>query len=102
MKWIGLLATAVIAALIGVVIWIPPARVVAVTALIMLCVGSTAALIWWRLADSMFPGASRKTGQEIRLGGKSAGTGRPGEGAQVIHGFDEPKGPGEGESGPAR
>lgn len=42
-------------------------KVILIVALIMLAIGTTAALIWWRLAESMFPGAGRSTGQVIGL-----------------------------------
>jgi hypothetical protein len=34
---------------------------------IVLIGGTIFCLAWWKLADAWFPGASRKTGQEIRL-----------------------------------
>jgi hypothetical protein len=63
-------------------------NVILITAGIMVVLGSVVALIWWRLADSMFPGASRKTGQQIRLG-RAGGNAKGAEGARVIRGFGE-------------
>ncbi len=57
---------------------------------IMLVGGTIAAVVWWQMADVLFPGASRKTGQRI-LGGDDKPSGPP-PGATVIKGFDdEPK-----------
>lgn len=36
-----------------------------VVAGIVLVLGTIAALVWWGLADAMFPGTTRKTGQAI-------------------------------------
>jgi hypothetical protein len=95
-KLIYLAAALVVVGLIAVAIWVPAGRVIAITALVMLGVGSTAALIWWSLADAMFPGASRRTGQHIRIGRGAGGAAKGGEGARVIRGF-EGSAPGEGE-----
>jgi len=93
-KLIYLAAALVVVGLIAVAIWVPSGRVIAITALVMLAVGSTAALIWWSLADAIFPGASRRTGQHIRFGRGEGAKGS--EGARVIRGFEGP-GPGGGE-----
>jgi hypothetical protein len=56
---------------------------------IVLVLGTVAALVWWALADAMFPGTSRKTGQAIfRRKGKA-----PPRDAVVVR-FDEPPAPG--------
>ena len=39
--------------------------VILVVVAVMLVVGVVFALIWWQLADAVFPGATRKTGQRI-------------------------------------
>jgi flagellar basal body-associated protein FliL len=53
---------------------------------VMLTVGVIAALVWWQMADVLFPGTARKTGQQIfPAGKKSAG---PPPGAKVIRDFD--------------
>jgi hypothetical protein len=56
---------------------------------VVLVGGTIAAVIWWQLADVLFPGTARKTGQTI-LGGKKKPEGPP-PGATVIKGFDEEK-----------
>jgi hypothetical protein len=82
---LGVLVAAIVIALISS----QATRPIGIIAAIMLVVGSGAALIWWRLADSLFPGATQKTGQRIGLGDKRpqrpAGT--------VIRGFEPPPGP---------
>ena len=59
---------------------------------IMLIVGVTAAVIWWTMADVLFPGTSRKTGQTIlgRGGAKKKPEGPP-PGATVVKDFDQGK-----------
>jgi hypothetical protein len=76
------------AAIVVALISSPPTRPIGIIAAIMLVVGSGAALIWWRLADSLFPGATEKTGQRIGPGGKR---GRPVSGT-VIKGFESTPG----------
>jgi hypothetical protein len=55
---------------------------------IVLVLGTVAALVWWTMADWMFPGTSRKTGQAIlrKLGKREK---PPAEKAVVVR-FDEP------------
>lgn len=53
---------------------------------VMLVVGVVFALIWWHLADVLFPGTARKTGQRI-LGHEDDRKGPP-PGAKVIK-FDD-------------
>lgn len=55
---------------------------------VMLVAGVFFALIWWQMADVLFPGTAKKTGQRIL--GKDADT-RPGPppGATVVK-FDSP------------
>ena len=79
---------AITAAIVVALIFSPQTRPIGIIAAIMLVVGSGAALIWWRLADSLFPGATQKTGQRIGIAGKrqqpTAGT--------VIRGFESSSG----------
>jgi hypothetical protein len=56
---------------------------------VMLVVGTIAAVIWWHMADVLFPGTARKTGQRI-LGGRDKGPPAVPPGATVVKGFDEP------------
>jgi hypothetical protein len=53
---------------------------------IMLVVGVVFALAWWQMADVLFPGTARKTGQKI-LGGRKGQA--PPTSATVIKGFGE-------------
>ena len=55
----------------------------------MLVVGVVFALIWWQMADVLFPGTAEKTGQRI-LGGRDEPKGPP-PGAKVIKFDDQPK-----------
>ena len=56
-----------------------------ITVIIIVLIGGTfACLAWWKLADAWFPGASRKTGQEIKLRRERADRTA---GARVIKGF---------------
>ncbi len=53
---------------------------------IMLFVAVTAALIWWHLADIMYPGTDKKTGQRIfKKRGREINPS-----ATVVTGFDSP------------
>ena len=54
---------------------------------VMLVVGVVFALIWWQMADVLFPGTTKKTGQRILGGGDDQPKGPP-PGAKVIR-FDE-------------
>ncbi len=58
---------------------------------IMLVGGTIAAVVWWTMADVLFPGASRKTGQRI-LGSDRKPSGPP-PGATVVKDFDDPPKP---------
>lgn len=59
---------------------------------VMLVVGVVFAVIWWQLADVLFPGTAKKTGQKILpLGDDEAPKGPP-PGATVIR-FDQPPKP---------
>jgi hypothetical protein len=53
---------------------------------IMLVIGVTFALIWWHMADVVYPGTDQKTGQRIF---KKRGAQRN-EGAVVVKGFESP------------
>ena len=55
---------------------------------VMLVGGTIAAVLWWHLADTFFPGASRKTGQRI-LGRGDTPKGPPPT-ATVVKDFDKP------------
>lgn len=61
--------------------------IVIVVIAIMLVVGVVFALAWWQMADVLFPGTARKTGQRI-LGGRQSR--QPAPNATVIRGFDAP------------
>lgn len=63
--------------------------VLLIVASIMLVVGTVVALVWWKLADRIFPGASRSSGQQIKLGrdGKATPQGPP---PTVIRGYGDP------------
>ena len=64
------------------------AGVIIIVAVVVLIVGTVIAVVWWRLADRLFPGASDRTGQHIRL---SKGSQPPRHaGAEVIKDFDDP------------
>lgn len=53
---------------------------------IMLFVAVTSALIWWHLADIMYPGTDKKTGQRIfKKRGREVNSS-----ATVVTGFDTP------------
>jgi hypothetical protein len=54
---------------------------------VMLVVGVIFAVIWWQMADVLFPGTARKTGQRILGGTPKAG---PPPGAKVIRFDDAP------------
>jgi hypothetical protein len=54
---------------------------------VMLVVGVVFALIWWQMADVLFPGTAKKTGQRILGGGDDRPKGPP-PGAKVIK-FEE-------------
>ena len=72
-------------------------KVIIITALIMLTIGATFALIWWRLADTIFPEASARTGKVIERKGRPRGPS-----GTVIRGFDSPPSPDEGKPPTAR
>jgi flagellar basal body-associated protein FliL len=57
-------------------------------AVIVVILGSIIALVWWHLADVVFPGTAEKTGQRIFRFGKRAK--EPPAKARVIE-FDENK-----------
>jgi hypothetical protein len=50
--------------------------------------GAVVAIVWWRLADKLFPGAAAKTGQDIPRPRPDHRTG-----ATVIRDWDSPKEP---------
>jgi len=53
---------------------------------IMLVVGVVFALAWWQMADVLFPGTARKTGQTILRGRKNQ---PPSPTATVVKGYDD-------------
>jgi hypothetical protein len=57
-------------------------------AIIVVILGSIIALVWWHLADVIFPGTAEKTGQRIFRFGKRAK--EPPASPRVIE-FDEPR-----------
>ena len=60
---------------------------------LMLVIGTVFAVVWWRLAEVIYPGTDEKTGQRIGRGQR-----RPrrttAPDAKVVTGFDDPR-PGE-------
>ena len=58
---------------------------------LVLVMGTVFALVWWRLADVIYPGTDRKTGQRIGRGKRRRSAAAPG--AKVVTGFDEPRPP---------
>lgn len=60
--------------------------IILIAVVVMLVIGITAALIWWQMADVLYPGTDKKTGQ--RIFGKGGGTAHPN--ATVVKGFEEP------------
>jgi hypothetical protein len=63
-------------------------NVIFVVIAIMLVVGVIFAVIWWHLADVLFPGTAKKTGQKILPLGEDGSAKGPPPGAKVIR-FDE-------------
>jgi len=61
--------------------------IIIIAIVIMLAVGVIAALIWWHMADVLYPGTDKKTGQ--RIFGKGGSAANPG--ATVVKGFEEPR-----------
>jgi hypothetical protein len=59
---------------------------------LMLVFGVVFAIVWWQLADVLFPGASKKTGQKILPLGEDGRKGPP-PGSTVIRGFEPPDRP---------
>jgi hypothetical protein len=60
--------------------------VIVIVVIVMLVVGVVFALAWWQMADVLFPGTARKTGQKILGGGKPKPPPPP---ATVVKGFEE-------------
>jgi len=70
----------------------PRDGIILIVIAVMLVFGTIFAVIWWHMADVLFPGTAKKTGQTI-LGGKAKPHGPP-PGATVIKSFDDsPKPP---------
>ncbi len=69
--------------------------IILVVIAIMLVVGVVSAMIWWHLADVMYPGTDAKTGQRIfKKRGRVANSQ-----ATVVKGFDSPGTPGDSKPG---
>ena len=60
---------------------------------LMLIIGTVFAVVWWRLADVIYPGTDEKTGQRIGRGRRGPRSAIAPD-AKVVTGFDEPR-PGE-------
>lgn len=69
----------------------PRDGIILIVIAVMLVVGTLFAVIWWHMADILFPGTAKKTGQTI-LRGKSKPQGPP-PGATVIKSFDDKPAP---------
>ena len=54
---------------------------------IVLVMGTVFALVWWRLADVIYPGVDEKTGQ--RIGRRKRRREGAAPGAKVVTGFEE-------------
>lgn len=61
--------------------------IIVIGIVVFFAIAVIAALIWWHLADVMYPGADKKTGQRI-FGKAPKGPANPG--ATVVKGFDQP------------
>jgi flagellar basal body-associated protein FliL len=61
--------------------------IIIIAIVVMLTIAVVAALIWWHMADVLYPGTDKKTGQRIL--GKSGGA-RANPNATVVKGFEEP------------
>ncbi|MBX3376119.1 MAG: hypothetical protein KF678_03850 [Phycisphaeraceae bacterium] len=66
--------------------------IILIAIVVMLTIGVLAALIWWHMADVLYPGTDKKTGQRI-FRKKSGRTVDPN--AVVVKGFEESRPPGE-------
>jgi hypothetical protein len=62
--------------------------IIVIAVVVMLAIGITAALIWWHMADVLYPGTDKKTGQ--RIFGKGGVRSRANPNATVVKGFEEP------------
>jgi hypothetical protein len=60
---------------------------------LMLVIGTVFAVVWWRLAEVIYPGTDQKTGQRIGRGRRRP-PGAVAPDAKVVTGFDDPR-PGE-------
>lgn len=67
------------------------AWIIVIAIVVMLVVGVVAALIWWHMADVLYPGTDKKTGQRIFRQRKAAAAN---PNATVVKGFEEPPGTG--------
>ena len=65
--------------------------IIVIAIVFFLTVAVVAALIWWHMADVLYPGTDKKTGQRIFR--KRGGTEHTG--ATVVKGFEEPPRGGE-------
>jgi hypothetical protein len=64
--------------------------IILIAIVVFLAIAVTAALIWWHMADVLYPGTDKKTGQ--RIFGKGGVSANPN--ATVVKGFEEPPNPG--------
>lgn len=62
--------------------------IIGIVVAVMLIAGVFFALVWWQMADVVFPGAAKKTGQRI-LGKDADAKPGPPPGATVVR-FDPP------------
>jgi flagellar basal body-associated protein FliL len=61
--------------------------IIVIAIVVFLAIAVIAALIWWHMADVLYPGTDKKTGQRI-FGKGERGAANPG--ATVVRGFEEP------------
>ena len=66
----------------------PRDGIILIVIAVMLVFGTIFAVIWWHMADVLFPGTAKKTGQTI-LRGRSDKPHTPHPGATVIKSFDD-------------
>lgn len=66
--------------------------IIIIAIVVMLAVGVVAALIWWHMADVLYPGTDKKTGQRIF---RKRGAAPANPNATVVKGFEETRSPGE-------
>ena len=68
--------------------------IILIAIVVMLTIAVVAALIWWHMADVLYPGTDKKTGQRIfGKGGMGGGGASANPNATVVKGFEEPPAP---------